>query len=490
MQGTKKGEVVMGKISESRKIKFPEAIGLLVAFVAILMWGALSAGIPTGISICLCSFTAALYGIIVLHKSWNEIQTGILKVIGIGMPATLILLMVGLISGSWLSSGTTPILIYWGLKILNPSIYLAVTFLITAIGGMATGSAWAIMATFGVALMGVANGLGIPAPAAAAAICCGSYLGDKWSPLSDVTNLASAVTEENSFRLFGCMIPTSGVSAGIALVIYAVMGFVMGTHGTFDASQTKEIISTLEDTYTFNPILILPLIVVVVLAVMKKPIFPVLVIGAGIGTVFSILIQGTSVTDALSALYNGYTVTTGNEAIDGLLSGGGLSYMMSLILMLFCAFVFAGIMESMGLLDAILEKLIKVAKSRGNLILISMITTVLGVYMTSSVYVSTIMNGRMYLPAYEKEGIDKIALARTLTECASNFGAIVPWSNGAIIMLSTFGVAWYQYAPYMFNHWLAMILVLICGYTGKFLPLSKKQDIESHDIYNTDTGGK
>jgi len=391
------------------------------------------------------------------------------------MPATLILLMVGLISGSWLSSGTTPILIYWGLKILNPSVYLAVTFLITAIGGMATGSAWAIMATFGVALMGVANGLGISPPIAAAAICCGSYLGDKWSPLSDVTNLASAVTEENSFRLFGCMIPTAGVSAGIALVIYAVMGFVMGTQGTYDAGGTHDIITTLEHTYTFNPILILPLVVVVVFAVMKKPIFPVLVGGAGIGTILAILVQGTSVTEALSALYNGYFVSTGNEAIDSLLSGGGLSYMMSLILMLFCAFIFAGIIESMGLLDVILEKLIKLARTRGNLILVSMITTVLGVYMTSSVYVSTIMNGRMYLPAYEKQGIDKIALARTLAETASYFGAIVPWSNGAIIMLSTFGVAWYQYAPYMFNHWLAMIFVLVCGYTGKFLPLVKEK---------------
>lgn len=282
------------------------------------------------------------------------------------------------------------------------------------------------------------------------------------------------------------MIPTSGVSAGIALIIYAVMGFVMGTHGTFDASQTKDILSALEDTYAFNPVLVLPLIVVVVLAVMKKPIFPVLVIGAGVGTVLSVIIQGTSITDALSALYNGYAVSTGNEAIDGLLSGGGLSYMMSLILMLYCAFAFAGIMESMGLLDAILEKLIKAAKNRGNLILIRMITTVLGVYMTSSVYVSTIVNGLMYLPAYEKEGIDKIALARTLAEWASNFGAIVPWCNGAIIMLSTFGVPWYQYAPYMFNHWLAMVLVLICGYTGKFLPLAKKQGAVPEDFSNVD----
>lgn len=459
---------------ESRQLTFSEAIGLLIVFVVILIWGSIVSKIPTGISICLCSVVAGLYGIIVLHKTWDDLQAGILKVIGIGMSATLILLMVGLISGSWLSSGTTPILIYWGLKLLNPSVYLAVTFVITAIGGMATGSAWAIMATFGVALMGVANGLGISTPIAAAVICCGSYLGDKWSPLSDVTNLASAVTDEKSFRLFGCMIPTAGVSAGIALVIYVIMGLMIGNSGTYDASMTNDILNTLEGTYNFNPVLVLPIVVVVVLAAMKKPILPALVIGAAIGTVFAILIQGMSVTEALSALYNGYTVSTGNAAIDDLLSGGGLSYMMSLILMLFCAFVFAGIIESMGTLDAILEKLIKIVRKRGHLVLVSMLTTILGVYLTSSVYVSTIMNGRMYLPAYEKEGIDKIALARTLSECASNFGAIVPWSNGAIIMLSTFGVHWYEYAPYMFNHWLALILVALFGYTGKFLPLKKE----------------
>lgn len=463
------------QVKSSRKLNFTEAMVLLIVLVTFLIWGAVVAGLPTGMSVLSCGIIAATYGMSVLRIKWDNMLKDIMKVFNTGMGAVLILLMVGLITGSWLSSGTTPMLIYYGLKVISPAIFLVVSFIVTAVVGMATGSAWAIIGSFGVALMGVATGLGIPVPLAAASICAGSYLGDKWSPLSDITNLSSAVTEGNSFDLFGTMIPTEIPSIIGATVIYSILG-LRYRGGVVDGSLIDPILDGLSNTYTFTPLLLIPPLIIIVLAIKQKPILPVLILGVLSGAFFTVVIQGTSISDALSILYDGYTASTGEASIDALLSGGGLASMMNLILIIFCAFIFAGIIETMGLLDVILERLIKLSNSKGNLVLVSVATTILGVYLSSSVYVSLIVNGRMWKPAYEGAGMHSQVLGRTLTEAGSYTGAIVPWSGGALIMLSTFGVHWYEYVPYLFNHWISMAFVIIFAYTGKYLkPYDSKE---------------
>lgn len=452
-----------------RKISFAESISLLFAFVAILMWGALVGKIPTGMSILLCATLASIYGMGVLKFKWEDILNGILKVFGIGMPAVLILLMVGLITASWLASGTTPILIYWGLKILKPSIFLVAAFLMTGIASVATGSAWAIIGTFGVALMGIANGLGVPVGVAAGAIIAGSYLGDKWSPLSDSANLAAGVAGQDVFHLFKSMISTTGIGAIAAIIIYAIMGFGFGNNGAVDTSEIQTIISGLASAYNFNILLILPPILVIILAVKKKPILPVLVGGIATGAVLANIFQNIPINKMLSILYSGYSSSTGLEGIDKLLSGGGLKSMMGLILIIFCAFIFAGSVEVIGVLDAILDKLTKVTKSQGSLVLTSLATSVLTVYLSSSVYVSLILNGRMYVPAYERAKLHKVNLSRTIVEAASYSGAYVPWSGGALLVLGTLGVKWNEFAPFLFNHWISMILVVIFAFSNKFM---------------------
>lgn len=461
----------------SRKLKFIEALVLLFILVSFLIWCAIIAKVPTGMAILTCGIIAAIYGMFILNIKWDDMLEEIMKVFKVGMGAVLILLMVGLIAGSWLSSGTTPLLIYYGLQIISPAMFLMVAFIITAVAGMATGSAWAIIGSFGIALMGVATGLGIPTPIAAAAICAGSYLGDKWSPLSDVTNLASAVTEGTSFDLFGTMIPTALPGVIGAIIIYGIMG-VKYAGGVVDSSAINPILAGLSGAYTFTPLLLIPPILVIVLASMKKPILPVLVLGVFSGSFFAVVTQGMSVSKSLTVLYSGYVATTGDKAIDKLLTGGGLSSMMALILIIFCSFIFAGIIEQMGMLDVIVLKLSSLTNNRGNLVLVSVGTTILGVYLSSSVYVTTILNGRMWTPAYKKAGLHPQMLARTLSEAGSYTGAIVPWSGGALIMLSTFGVHWYQYTPYMFNHFISLACVILFAYLGKFMRSYKQVEEE------------
>ncbi|WZL73034.1 Na+/H+ antiporter NhaC family protein [Clostridiaceae bacterium 35-E11] len=455
--------------TSSRRISFKEAVALLVGFVIILMWGALKGKIPTGMSILLCATLASCYGMMILKIKWDKILESILKVFGVGMPAVLILLMVGLITASWLAAGTTPMLIYSGLQVLNPSMFLAAAFIITSIASVATGSGWAIIGTFGVALMGIASGIGIPTGVAAGAIVAGSYLGDKWSPLSDSANLAAGVAGQDVFHLFKSMMSTTGLGAISAIIIYWIMGVGYGSNSAVDTTGIESIIHGLSKAYDFNILLILPPLLVIILAIKKKPILPVLAIGIASGAILAILFQGIPLNKMLSILYSGYSSSTGLEGIDKLLSGGGLQSMMGLILIIFCAFIFAGSVEVTGLLDAILEKLTSITESQGSLILTSLVTSILTVYLSSSVYVSLILNGRMYIPAYERNGLHKINLSRTIVEAASYSGAYVPWSGGALLVLGTLGVTWSQFAPYLFNHWISMLLVVVFGFTNKFI---------------------
>lgn len=470
----------MGEKKEkvSRKLGFLEAMVLLIILVSFLIWCALFAKVPTGMAILTCGIIAATYAMLVLNTKWDDMLEDIMKVFKVGMGAVLILLMVGLISGSWLSSGTTPLLIYYGLNLINPAMYLVAAFVITGIASMATGSGWAIIGSFGIALMGVAVGLGIPIPIAAAAICAGSYLGDKWSPLSDVTNLSSSVTGGTSFDLFATMIPTALPGVIGAIIIYGIMG-VKYAGGAVDSSLIDPILLGLTGAYKFTPLLLIPPILVIVLASMKKPILPVLILGVFSGSFFAVVTQGMSVSKSLKVLYSGYVASTGDKAIDKLLTGGGLSSMMALILIIFCAFIFAGIIEQMGMLDVILLKLSSLTNNRGNLVLVSVVTTILGVYLSSSVYVTTIVNGRMWNPAYKKAGLHPQILARTLAEAGSQTGAIVPWSGGALVMLNAFGVQWYEYTPYLFNFWISVACVILFGYIGKFM---KKYNQAEEDL--------
>lgn len=466
-----------------RKISFFEASGLMLCFIGILMWSILKAKIPTGMAILLCTTLASFYGMFVLRYSWDAILKQIMHIFQVGMPAIFILLMVGLIIASWLASGTTPILIYWGLKVLNPSIFLVSAFLITSIVSMATGSAWTIIATFGVALYGVAQGLGIPAGLAAGAIISGSYLGDKWSPLSDSSNLAAAVTGQDVFNLFRSMFSTTGIAVVITLIIYGIIGMRYSS-GDIDFSIVNTVTEGINKQYTMSSILILPIVAVVVLASMRKPIVPTLTLGVALGAILAITVQGFSSAEIFKVLYGGFKADTGVEFLDKLLSGGGLSSMMSLVLIIFCAFTFAGSIEEIGVLDVIIEKMGKITSSIGPLVASSLFTSVLAVYLSSSVYVSIILNGRMYAPAYKKVGLHEVALSRTVVEAASYSGAYVPWSGGHLVILASIGLSWTEFVPYMFNHWITLFLIVIFGFTNKFMPKAAPE-VDNSDSLST-----
>lgn len=451
-----------------RKISFVEAVCLLLAVIVVIFLNAMVFKIGTGLSVLSVAMIVGAYGMLVLHISWDDMMADILKVFQNGMGAVMILLMVGFIGGSWTASGTTPMLIYYGLELISPSVYLIVAFLLCAVLGMATGSAWAIISSVGLALMGVAQGLGVPVAPAAAAIAGGAYVGDMWSPFSDVPNLAAACTRGTSFDVFKAMLPTSVPAIICSVVLYGFLGFKYAS-GTFDNTAVVEIQTALTEVYNWNILLLLPLVVVIGGVAMKFPIIPTLVVSSLVAVLEAVFFQGMAGPAAFNVLYSGATANTGNAAIDSLLSGGGLSSMMSLILTIFCAFSFAGIIERVGILKIVLGGLAEKSKSRGMTILLSMVSGIASVYLTASVYVAEILNCRVWNDVYKKQGMSTLMNARVQNGGMSNWGMIVPWSGGVAVMANCFGLTWSQYAPYLFMTWFSMLFILLWAFTGKFM---------------------
>jgi len=457
----------MSDKEQKREISFLESFILVLIFVMIFIFA--SGRFPTGMAILLCALVSAAYGVLKLKISWEAIYTSILKMFSKGMSAVIILLMVGLISASWLASGTIPALVVMGLKILTPGTFLIAAFISSAIVSIATGSSWTTCATVGVALMGVANGIGVPVGIAGGAIVSGCWIGDKWSPLSDTTNLGAAMTQEDVLDVWKKMIPTSGLGGLLAAVIFAFMGLKYAGNG-MDKEKIQFLIDGISAQYHINYLLLLlPIIVVVFLAARKKPVLPVLVLGVLLALGIAVFYQGKDLGELLKALYNGYATNTGIPEIDKLLTGGGMLSMMGIMLIIFCAFILAGVLEEVGIMSALISKMGKITGNRGTLVLASYISAVLCTYLGGTAYTGVVLNAGMFEKPYNDLGMDKLTMARTLLEGSGHTNALVPWCGSHVLIVSTLGITFKDFLPFYYSFWASSILLIIYGFTGWFM---------------------
>lgn len=457
----------MGDKEQKREISFLESFILVLIFVMIFIFA--SGRFPTGVAILLCALVSAAYGVLKLKISWEAIYTRILNMFSKGMSAVIILLMVGLISASWLASGTIPALVVMGLKILTPGTFLIAAFISSAIVSIATGSSWTTCATVGVALMGVANGIGVPVGIAGGAIVSGCWIGDKWSPLSDTTNLGAAMTQEDVLDVWKKMIPTSGLGGLIAAVIFAFMGLKYAGNG-MEKEKIQFLIDGISAQYNINYLLLLlPIIVVVFLAAKKKPVLPVLVLGVLLALGIAVFYQGKDLGELLKALYNGYATNTGIPEIDKLLTGGGMLDMMGIMLIIFCAFILAGVLEEVGIMSALISKMGKITGNRGTLVLASYISAVLCTYLGGTAYTGVVLNAGMFEKPYNDLGMDKLTMARSLLEGSGHTNALVPWCGSHVLIVSTLGITFKDFLPFYYSFWASSILLIIYGFTGWFM---------------------
>lgn len=447
-----------------RRITFLEAMFVIVFLIAALMSTLMLFDGDPHMPILLTTVVASIIAIRAGFK-WSDIEEGILDTIRMSMQAILILMIIGAIIGTWILAGIVPTMIFYGLKILSPGIFLVATCLICAIVSLATGSSWTTAGTVGIALLGVGGGLGIPLPIVAGAIISGAYFGDKMSPLSDTTNLAPAMAGADLFDHIKHMIFTTGPSLIIALILYGIIGFRYAGQD-LDVAGINLILNTLSDQFAIHPLLLLPPILVIAMVIFKVPAIPGLIGGTILGAIFAALFQGAGMTEIIEAAHYGFASETGIEAVDELLTRGGLDSMMWTISLILLAMSFGGTLEKTGMLGVIAEKILTLAKSTGSLVTATILTCIFTNLTTGDQYLSIVVPGRMYRQIFADRGLHPKNLSRCLEDSGTLTSPLVPWNTCGAFMTSTLGIHPFAYLPYTFLNLINPLVSIFYGFTG------------------------
>ncbi|MGJ5701513.1 Na+/H+ antiporter NhaC [Staphylococcus equorum] len=420
--------------------------------------------------------TAVAIIITMLHGyAFSEVEEMMYKGIRHALPAIVIIILVGLVIGSWIGSGVVATMIYYGLQLIDPRYFLVVVIVLCGIVALAIGSSWSTMATVGVASMGIGLSMGISPGMVAGAVICGSYFGDKMSPLSDTTNLASGLSGVNLFEHIQHMFFTTIPALVISLVAFFFIGIRFGDKN-FDTKNIDEILTTMQDSFVITPWLLLVPLAVIALVVVKVPAIPAICVGIILGFFAQLFIQGDSIVDGLTALQTGYTIESGNELVDELFNRGGLESMFYTISLTLVAMTFGGVLEYSGMLTALISVILKFAKSTGSLIA-SVIVSCIGTNFTcSEQYISIIVPSRMYAGAFKKKNLHAKNLSRALEDGGTLTSVFVPWNTCGVFIASTLGVSVIEYAPYAILNYTVPVISIIFGYIGfKIIGLSKEE---------------
>ena len=455
-----------------KNLSFMQAIFPILVMLVVLGIGVGGLGLPAEPLIVLATVIAGVQAILLGYSYDSIIEEISLKISKI-WGALLILVIVGFMIGSWMIGGTIPMLIYYGLKLINPK-YLALTaFLLTAIVSILTGTSWGSAGTIGVAFMGVAVGLDVNLAVIAGAVVSGAYFGDKLSPLSDTTNLASAVCEVNIYEHIANQMWTTGGSAIIAAIFY----FIYGQFYITGSGQTPEtvlaLMKTLNEMFNWNIILIIPLLVVLIGSITKKPTIPVMLLASFMALFNAYIFQGSSIDNIINATLNGFNVgmlgydeTTVIPDLVKLLHRGGMMAMMNTLLIAICAISFAGTMSVTGGLDTLISKLTEKISSTFQLVASTIVICLITTGVTSNGQVSILMPGEALKDVYKKKGLHPKVLSRTLEDSVSCTECLIPWTAAGAYMAATLGVPTLSYLPFAVLNYSGMILALIWAATG------------------------
>lgn len=432
----------------------PIIVMVALMAVAIIKFEA-SPHIPLLIGAVTAAIIAMIYG-----YSWNAIEKGIYRGIKMALPAIVIIIMIGLTIGAWLGGGIVATMIYYGLKLISPSLFLVTICLICAIVTLAIGSSWSTMGTLGVAGMGIGISIGIPAPMVAGAIVSGAYFGDKLSPLSDTTNLAAGITNTELFEHIKHMLSTTLPAFIIALGVYFYLGQSFNSDSV-DLNKIDEIIKAMEKHFVISPWLLLVPVTVVALVAKKVPALPALFAGILLGWICHVFVQGGEVSVAVKTLHDGYKIESGHEMIDTLFNRGGIESMMYTISLTIVAMTFGGIAEQTGMLRSVVEQILRFARNAASLIAATITSAIVTNITTSEQYISILLPGRMYVKAYQERGLSSKNLSRALEDGGTVTSVLVPWNTCGVYAFSMLQVSAFEYAPYAVMNWLIPIIAIL-----------------------------
>lgn len=457
----------------------PIILTLGILGVQIFVFEDFSPHVPLALGLAITSLVGYYLG-----HTWESIREGAFHVIHVSLPSVSVLIVVGMLIGVWISSGTVPTLIYYGLAILSPEIFLVASMVICAVVSVTLGTSWGTIGTVGLALMGIGAGFDIPVYFTAGAVVSGAFFGDKISPLSDTTNLAAAVTGTNVFAHIKNMMPTTIPAMLIAMLIYTILGFVVVDEEGASFERIESISTALQSNFYISPILLLPALVVIFLAVTKRPPIPSLFLGVIVGGITAFFAQGVGLHDFFTYANYGYTLESGVERIDSLLTRGGVQNMMWTISLILIALGFGGALERTGCLQTIIRAIMSRVSSFAGLQTSSILTSTATNLVAGDPYLSIALPGRMYAPVYRGMNYSTLNLSRGVEEGGTLMSPLIPWNAGGAFVISTLGLLSggeminLLYIPLAFACWLAPVIGITYAWTGWFSPKATEEDKE------------
>jgi len=457
-----------------------EIIIVLGAFLALVLSFTVFLDLPIQLALFVSWFIAMILGIR-LGYSYKDLQNAIVHGISNGLEAVLILVSVGALIGTWIAGGVVPTLIYYGLEFIHPSIFLLATLIICSIMSVATGTSWGTVGTAGIAMIAIGEGLGIPLPLVAGAILSGAYFGDKLSPLSDSTVLASSLSKVDVLAHVRAMLYLSIPAYVITAILFTAVGFMYGGKN-IDLDKVEFLKSSLQNTFDIHIWMLIPAVVVIVLLAMKKPSMPVIVIGALLGAIWAVVFQGMDIAHAIATAYNGFSIKTDVEFLNGLLNRGGIVGMLDSLVVIIFGLGFGGLLEKLGVLKVIVSTFEKKLTSAGNVTLSTLIVAFLANIFGCAMYVSLILTPKIMEDSYDRLHLDRRVLSRNSEVGGTLTSGMVPWSDNGIYMAGILGVSTFSYLPFMWLSFVAIGLAIIYGYTGKFIWYTKNNTVKAEKL--------
>ena len=471
-------------MSESpRIIKSPSLTDAMIPvsfLIIVLLLTEILPESPSGTNQVTLLLSAAIAALVGMKNgfTWQEIESGIIDTIKVSLQAILILLVVGSLIGAWILSGTVPSMIYYGVELMSPDYFYFTACLVCALLGFCIGSSWTVAGTLGIGLIGIAAALDLSLAISAGAIISGAYFGDKLSPLSETTNLAASLTNNNVFVHIQHMLWTTVPAILLTLTIFFFLG--IGSSADVIPENIAELQKAMKQTFYISPLMLGPLLLLLAMAVKKLPALPTLICGTLVGCIFAIIFQWDSVValagdsnlhpisaglkGLLTAMASGYSIVTDNPSLDTLLSKGGVNSMLGTIGLVISALSFGGAMAKTGLLKKLVEAMLSKVKSAGGLITATVGTCIGTNVLAADQYLSIVLPGQMFVEPYKEHKLKSVNLSRTLEDSGTLTSALVPWNTCGAYMTGTLGVSTFYYAPFAFFNILCPIIAVIYGF--------------------------
>ena len=407
-----------------------------------------------------------------LGYSWKELQEGVIEKISSSLPALMILWAVGLLIGSWVFSGTIPMIIYYGVDLISPEYLVFTAFIIAAIISTTTGTSWGSAGTVGVAIMGIAQGLDVNLAATAGAVVAGAYFGDKLSPLSDTTNLAPIAAGSELYEHIRHMFYTTIPATIVALAAYLFFGSAAASGGANVSESVLLLQSQLDKIFHWNILLLLPVFLVLAGSVLKWPTIPVMIIASLFSVALGVIIQGFSLKNGFISVMTGFNVTMSgvemefSKDITKLLNRGGVSSVNSTTILVICAMGFAGIISKTGMLTKVLHTIMARVKSAAGVIISTIGSCLTVAFVTGSSYLSILIPGEMFKDFYKEKNLAAKNLSRTLEDSGTVIVPLIPWSAAGAYMTATLGVPTVEYLPWAILNYMGVVFAIILALTG------------------------